>query len=701
MVVHNVLRHIACLPLLFFLPLLVQAKDDWKKSPEDLLAALSQAKGKEKVVLLNKLASYYINSSRYKPDSALYYAEQALYYAKSINDTNSYARTAEHCATISLQLSQVNKGLEYYQQAYQLAPKTSYPHLQAIALRGIGHALWYSGKFKEAADTMLKVSRYFQQARLYREYADAIMVISTIYSDMGNYEKAFEIAQHSYQVNKDSGMVSNIILSLVQLGHLYKNTGDYPTALSYFQQAFAYKPPSQEWCFRHLCNRIGDLYLEQKKYDSALYYYRQSIRSHAESKTSLLRMADYFLATGQYEKASDYYGKVYHQLKNTGEGNLLVFAMIGVGKTAMARKKTDVALRYGYKALNQARLRDTRLTLRDAYQLLSSAYEAQNKADSAFAYYKKYMAEKEAVVSDQFKGKMFAYKQASEFQLLANEKLLAEQNLKSSRLWQNILIGGSVVVLLLALIVVRNVLLKRKNEKLQSHHVQAALKQRASEMEMQALRAQMNPHFIFNALSSINRFILKNDPEKASDYLTRFSRLIRLVLINSQRESILLEEEMEMLRLYLQMEQLRFRHAFDFSINVAGDIDAASVFLPPMLLQPFCENAIWHGLMHREAGGHLQIDFWRSEDFLHCTIVDNGVGRARSAEMASKSAEKIKSLGLRLTKDRLAIFNKEETDECYTIDDVKDEAGNVAGTTVNLQIRYQTFVQSRKLVATC
>jgi len=134
--------------------------------------------------------------------------------------------------------------------------------------------------------------------------------------------------------------------------------------------------------------------------------------------------------------------------------------------------------------------------------------------------------------------------------------------------------------------------LKRKNEKLRNESSRAEWQKAATDLEMQALRAQMNPHFIFNCLSSINRFILKNEPDIASDYLTRFSKLIRMVLINSQRSLIPLEDEADMLRLYLEMEQLRFKDKFSYSITYANDVKAPDIMIPPLLLQPFCENAI-------------------------------------------------------------------------------------------------------------
>jgi len=215
-----------------------------------------------------------------------------------------------------------------------------------------------------------------------------------------------------------------------------------------------------------------------------------------------------------------------------------------------------------------------------------------------------------------------------------------------------------------------------------------------SELEMQALRAQMNPHFIFNCLSSINRFILKNEGKTASSYLTRFSRLMRMVLMHSQKPVIALEDEIEMLRLYLEMERLRFKNAFDYGITFMNEIDSGNVFIPPLLLQPFCENAIWHGLMHKNGPGRLDIELGMNENILHCIITDNGVGREKAAEMKSKTAEKEKSMGLKITTERLALFNREKgVHTFYEIEDIKDEYGNAAGTKVVIKISFKEPVK--------
>ena len=136
---------------------------------------------------------------------------------------------------------------------------------------------------------------------------------------------------------------------------------------------------------------------------------------------------------------------------------------------------------------------------------------------------------------------------------------------------------------------------------------------------MQALRAQMNPHFIFNSLNSINRFILQNNKAQASEYLTKFSRLVRMILQNSQASYITLESELDALKLYLELEALRFDHRFAYKVNVSKDLDIEVLKVPPLIIQPYAENAIWHGLMHKEEKGNLEIDILMEGD--HITYV--------------------------------------------------------------------------------
>ena len=204
---------------------------------------------------------------------------------------------------------------------------------------------------------------------------------------------------------------------------------------------------------------------------------------------------------------------------------------------------------------------------------------------------------------------------------------------------------------------------------------------------MQALRAQMNPHFVFNSLNAINRFILQKDKTQASEYLTKFSRLVRMILQNSQSSLITLESEIESLKLYLELEALRFENRFDYKISMPKDLDIEMIKVPPLIIQPYAENAIWHGLMHKEEKGHLYIDINEENQQIVIRIKDDGIGRKQSANMTSKSATKHKSMGLQITSDRIAMLQREDNQQAaVVINDLENPDGSAAGTEVILKM---------------
>ena len=222
-----------------------------------------------------------------------------------------------------------------------------------------------------------------------------------------------------------------------------------------------------------------------------------------------------------------------------------------------------------------------------------------------------------------------------------------------------------------------------KEERLRSDY-----ERRLTDVEMSALRAQMNPHFIFNSLNSIEYYIISNDPERASDYLNRFSRLIRLTLQNSKTTIVKLSDDLEALQLYVELESLRFDNLFDYEIKVEKDLRKEEVMIPPLLIQPYVENAIWHGLMQKRGDkGLLSVTISRRKNNLICYIEDNGIGREAAEKLKSKSATKRKSFGMKITKDRLDALNHlAGTKASVQIFDLKDDDGNATGTRVELVI---------------
>lgn len=214
------------------------------------------------------------------------------------------------------------------------------------------------------------------------------------------------------------------------------------------------------------------------------------------------------------------------------------------------------------------------------------------------------------------------------------------------------------------------------------------IKQQQAEIEMKALRAQMNPHFIFNSLNSINKYILKNDQVNASRYLTRFAKLIRLILDNSNSKEVALSDELEALRLYVEMESLRFSNKFAYEIAVHENVNTDTLQVPPLIIQPYVENAIWHGLLHKESGGKLLVSVATTHDnLLTCTVEDNGIGRNRARILKSKTATANKSLGMKLTAERITMLNKHASlNASIEIIDLENDLGEATGTKVILTI---------------
>ncbi len=223
----------------------------------------------------------------------------------------------------------------------------------------------------------------------------------------------------------------------------------------------------------------------------------------------------------------------------------------------------------------------------------------------------------------------------------------------------------------------------KKDERLRSE-----FHRQITEMEMTALRSQMNPHFIFNSLNSINRYVMQNDRLTASEYIAKFGKLMRNVLDNSKYKSISLQQELETLELYLELEKLRFEDKFEYRVHIDEEVDISSIQIPPMLLQPFAENSIWHGLMHKQEKGLLLIKVSMLPDgILEITIEDDGIGRAKATELRSKKNTR-HSHGMQLTTDRIRLLNELYRQENRIIvNDLIADDGTAAGTRVKLQIQ--------------
>lgn len=224
------------------------------------------------------------------------------------------------------------------------------------------------------------------------------------------------------------------------------------------------------------------------------------------------------------------------------------------------------------------------------------------------------------------------------------------------------------------------IIIKREKQK-------TAINKKISELKLQALQAQMNPHFIFNTINAIQYFIRKKDSDSAYFYLTKFSRLLRQTLENSEKLRIPLDEELELLKLYLELQLLRYGNKFSYRIDIDPEIDAHIVEIPSMVLQPYIENSIQHGFSSKRKGGKLEISFKQNNDMLVCTIKDNGVGIKNSLSLKKEKDSDHKSSGMKLTADRLEIINTAHKDNIHiSINDLNEMDEKESGTCVTLQI---------------
>jgi histidine kinase/YXYXY domain-containing protein len=252
--------------------------------------------------------------------------------------------------------------------------------------------------------------------------------------------------------------------------------------------------------------------------------------------------------------------------------------------------------------------------------------------------------------------------------------------------WQTLLFKGLVVLFAIALIagfVYWRIRFVRQQEQKKSKHQKEML-----ELEAKALRAQMNPHFIFNCLNSIKSLIRQHEEEKAVTYLTTFSKLIRTLFNNADKKEISLYDEIETCKLYLQLESMRFDTKFSYTVNIDETVDLKSVQVPALIIQPFIENAIWHGIVPHDKAGNVSLNVIQENSIIEIIIDDDGVGRETSQQNKSASGLFHQSKGVNLTQSRLELNNLlQQRKAKLEIIDKKDENGTALGTTVIIKIK--------------
>ena len=394
-----------------------------------------------------------------------------------------------------------------------------------------------------------------------------------------------------------------------------------------------------------LANTGWNFYLE-KMYDSSLYYYEKSLKYSIRAE--LVAAAANSLGN---------IGTIYRDLEEPGK-----------------------SIKYYTKAIDQAKKVNDIYDLQWIYMDMSNLYLKLKDTTNA---YKTYVL---------FKKYSDIYIRKTSSQGLADAKLRydadtqnKEVELLSLRLKNNRILNYGFAGLILLTVLIG--LLLFRGSKLKDKRRISEMNRKISEITQANLRQQMNPHFIFNTLNSIQYYMYQHDKLATNNYLTKFSSLMRKVLDNSQHTSVPLADEISALNLYLDLESIRFKDKFDFKINVDEEIDPLMYKVPTMLIQPYVENSICHGLIPGENKGYVNIDLKLNEDFILCTIEDNGIGREAAKERSNKRGDNHNSLGTQITKSRLDLVNELYGTSLKTIyTDLKNEKGESTGTRVEIHI---------------
>lgn len=525
-----------------------------------------------------------------------------------------------------------------------------------------------------------------------KELVGILLYSSAFNNEFAHYDKAFSDATKAIAVAVKSKDTSLIGKSYAQLGRCYSAKEDYKKAIVNLEKSadFLRKVNDIE-SLRETLTSLAGVNIEAKNYSKALGQLKEVEKSAPEIPMNPYKLPELYGnigfcydSMGKYDLAVQYYLKTLELTKGFGLGMLVTEVVIKdyLGKIYLLKGKYDLAQNYLNEALEGALQVGTPDEFKTVYGHLSElaflkkdykkAYEYQEKhiiyADSVMTHEKMKALENLAVkyqtkeVEDQ--NKLLERKNAL-------QKAYAEQEQSRKNNWLILLSAALLLLLSGGYFYYRN-----------NKQKQAITVLEKDQIKQKLLITQMNPHFIFNSIDNIQSLIYNKQDDDAVNYLTKFSKLTRQILENSNENYISLTEEVDMIKNYLSIQQLLYNNKFDFNIAVEPTIDTETIFLPPMLTQPFIENAIKHGLSNKTADGMIEIGFYLKEAKLFFEVSDNGKGFD-----AGQKTDNHKSLAMTITKERLVNYTKNQ-DFVVQTDNKTDQDHNVIGATVFFEIPY-------------
>ncbi len=643
------------------------------KSDEDVDVLVEGYSVKENDRALSKVINRKVSWHSSYLDSANFYKKKDIqksidYITRSIMQLGKRANKKKLAAS----LTTLGEVYQYYKQ-YDLAITNYEDALEAhrstktTILLGNAHLLNKEyGKAKTVLSplTSEKGMVPFQQVQLYEGLGDSYTGLGEVNKAVAFYERGLAIAKKNQITPKLTDLNSKIADAYANSDQAIEAEGFYSNSLK-----LAEKEAPQRAILEK--EKVADFYNKKNRYNEEIEMRKRSLnelkklpRQAVESKSAYMEAATItsqrinykigtaYVAQDKYEQAIPYLEK---SIVEADSDNDLI-----VQKDA-TRKLSEV---YKYKGEYSKALE----TLKDYVALVDTLYIRKEQEISRAARFNREISTKQNRISGLEQERELSQ---SKYDLALTEQQLVQENYKRQRWIIYSLIFGLILMGLTTFFFYRS----NQQQKLANNL-----------LALKSLRSQMNPHFIFNALNSVNNYIAKNDERSANRYLSEFSTLMRAVLENSEEDFIPLSKELELLELYVKLEHSRFSDKFEYKINIDGHLDVASFQIPPMLLQPYIENAIWHGLRYKDEKGFLNIDLQqRNNETIVITITDDGIGRKKSEELKTQNQRKQKSKGMGNIKKRVAILNEMYKDKVDVR--ISDLNSNGSGTKVVFTLR--------------
>ncbi len=507
------------------------------------------------------------------------------------------------------------RGIDYIEEAITIANQINWQKGIALALQQKGNLYYVMANNIQALDAYqhaLKVSENFNdkmfEASLYSN-------LGNIYADLKENEKALEKYQVYLTMAKQLNKNADQVRALVNIGLINIDINNIDKGISYLEEALAIsKEEKNDFFITAIINNLGIAHKRKKNYKKALDYFQEAFDMALKIEN-------------KYIEAS---------------------ALNSIGKVNILIENYEIAGVNGEKALKLAQEVDAVEWQADSWKVLSTVYEHQGNPKKALSAYKNYIQLLDSVLSEEKKVELT--RKDMQFKL-EKQETIANAEIKRQRIIKNnAMVGGGLLALAT---LIGYVLYKRKRDALEQKKI-ADFNTKVAETELKALRSQMNPHFIFNSLNSISDYMEKHDLDTANDYLVKFSKLTRSILENSEKKWISLKEDLELMELYIQLEALRLKNRLSYEIKIDENINVENTMVPPLILQPFIENSIWHGIAGKETKGHILIDIKKENEMLVCIVEDDGVGRKKASILKPENT----SMGIKITKSRLEIINQ-------------------------------------------